>query len=125
MKQTKDLKGLIDYLTKNSNVFPKYCDSCGTVYASENTQVIGVRNGLVSCRIHCNNCGSTHIMNVSMPVNGLGIATRSPVNVDLNSIEEFNKFAGKSAVTPDDAIETYKSLNKIKSLNDFKKAVGA
>jgi hypothetical protein len=123
MNQQTEATKIIEYLKRNSNIIPKFCDNCGIVHSDENLQVIGTKNGMVSCRIHCTNCGSTHILNVSMPVNGMGVASRAPINVDLASVDEFNKFAGKTAVSVNDAIESYKALNKIKSVKDFIKAI--
>lgn len=122
MNQELEASKLIDFLKRNSAVVPKYCDSCGHEYAENSLQIIGNKGGNVSCRLHCYNCTATHILNVAMPMNGVGIASRAPVNVDLMSGDEFNKFAGKPAVDNNDAIETYRTLNKMRGLEDFMKA---
>ena len=124
MKEDTEATRIIEYLKKNSSVIPKYCDNCGTIHLDENLQVLGTRNGTVSCRIHCSNCGASHILNVAMPVNGIGIASRAPINIDLASTDEFNKFADKNVISDDDTINTYKSLHKMRSVSDFLKALG-
>lgn len=113
---------LLEFLRRNSAVVPKFCDSCGSPYSENSLQVIGNKGGNVSCRLHCQSCGATHILNIAMPVNGVGVASRAPVNVDLSSGDEFNKFAGKPAVNNNDTISTYRTLTKVRGLEDFMKA---
>jgi hypothetical protein len=123
MKEDIEATKIIEYLKRNSSVIPKFCDNCGTMHQEDNLQVIGTRNGTVSCRIHCHNCSASHILNVAMPVNGIGVASRAPINVDLTSADEFNKFASKTAISDDEAISTYKTLTKMRGVSDFLKAI--
>ena len=119
----QDPKKVLEFLKRNSNIVPKFCDSCGAEFTRDGIQIIGNKSGVITCRTHCASCSSTHILNVTIPVNGVGIASRSPVNVDLSSAEEFDKFAGKAAVSSDDAIDTYKTLDSMQSVNDFLDAI--
>lgn len=114
---------IIKFLRENTNIIPKYCDSCGSELNDNNVQILGQKDGSVMCRTHCDSCGSSHMLNVAMPQNGVGMASRRPINVDLTTAEEFSKFAGKSAVDSDDAIDTHKSLDAVEDLNDFIAAI--
>lgn len=116
---TFDPNKMLEYLKKNSNIIPKFCDNCGHQFHDEDINLVGTRNNTLMCRTHCENCGSMHMLNVSAPVGGVGMASRAPINVDISTNDEFNKFAGKAAVSSDDTIDSFKSLADINTINDF------
>lgn len=114
---------IIEYLKRNTSIVPKYCDNCGAIYQDHSLQVLGSKQGTVSCRIHCESCSGTHLLTVAIPVNGVGVATRAPMNVDLTSREEFSKFASKGAVAGNEAIESYRLLSEMRDMQDFIRAI--
>jgi len=104
--------------TTNSNliksllaVAPKHCDNCGSKYTEDNFKI--VRNSPASTVLHlkCNNCNSSYMINVMNPLSGMIGSQRTPVNIDLQTGQEIQEFAGKDAVSTDEAIDTYNDLD--------------
>lgn len=100
-------------------VAPKHCDNCGNKYLEDDFRVIKNSKLVTVFHLKCAKCNNAYMLNVMSAVNGMVGAQRLPVNTDLDKGEELQKFAGKNAVSKDEAIDILDQLKKKKSKSDF------
>lgn len=93
-------------------IAPKHCDNCGTKYTESDFKVIKSTAGGFVMHLRCQNCNNTYVLNVLNPGNGMVGTQRTPLNIDLNTDAEIQEFAGKDAVTKNDALDAYNSLSR-------------
>jgi hypothetical protein len=88
-------------------VAPKHCENCGVKYNSEDFKVM--RNTSINTLLHlkCSSCGNTYMLNVVSPMQGMVGASRIPLNLDLDTVDEVSKFAGKAKIGEDTALDIY------------------
>jgi hypothetical protein len=91
----------------------KHCDKCGSPYVPDDLNIIQ-ENGLATI-IHfsCSKCKASHIANFVMPI---GLASRVPVNTDLNP-NEVLFFAKQDKVSIDDVLVLYEVLENVKKVS--------
>lgn len=95
-------------------VAPKHCDNCGAKYDESDFRIMKTTNTSVVMHLRCRSCNNVYMINIMNPINGMVGAQRIPLNIDLVD-EELQKYAGKSSVTSDDALDLF---NKISSNSD-------
>lgn len=107
-----------DDVLNNKKVFfietiAKHCDKCGFPYTPNDLSIVQ-ENGLATI-IHfsCSKCKSSHIANFVMPI---GLASRVPVNTDLEP-DEVVDFAKQGKVSIDDVLVLYEVLEKVKRVS--------
>ncbi len=93
-------------------IAPKHCDNCGSKYTESDFKIIKSTPGGFVMHLRCQNCNNTYVLNVLNPGNGMVGTQRTPLNLDLVSDGEVQAFAGKDAVSKNDAIDIYNALNK-------------
>ncbi|KXK25705.1 MAG: hypothetical protein TR69_WS6001001508 [candidate division WS6 bacterium OLB20] len=93
------------------SVAPKHCDNCGSKYSEEDFRI--VRSSAVNTVLHlkCTVCNNAYMLNVMNPMNGMVGSQRTPINIDLRGTEEIEQFAGKDAVSQNEAIDTYNEID--------------
>lgn len=99
-------------------IAPKHCDNCGAKYSEADFKVIKSTPSGFVMHLRCQTCNNTYVLNVLNPGNGMVGAQRSPLNLDLTTDAEIQEFAGKEAVSRNDALDAYNSLPK--SINQQK-----
>lgn len=93
-------------------IAPKHCDNCGSKYTESDFKVIKSTPGGFVMHLRCQNCNNTYVLNVLDPGNGTVGTQRSPLNLDLNSDNEIQSFAGKESVSRNDALDAYNAIDK-------------
>lgn len=95
-------------------IAPKHCDNCGTKYTETDFKVIKSTPGGFVMHLRCQSCNNTYVLNVLNPGNGMVGTQRSPLNLDIVSDNEIQSFAGKDAISKNDAIDAYNAVdNKV------------
>ena len=116
MKTQKDLKqeSIEKIKTKALNqaraVAPKYCEKCGMKYEDVDFNLVQKNNGQSVFHLKCSRCANTYIINVVSPSPHVMASQRSSLNIDLRDAEEMTKFAGQKAVSKDEALDIYNTL---------------
>jgi len=95
-------------------VAPKHCDNCGSKYDESDFRIMKVTQTSVIMHLRCRSCNNVYMINIMNPINGMVGAQRIPLNIDLAD-EELHKYAGKSSVSADDALDLF---DKISSNSD-------
>jgi len=95
-------------------IAPKHCENCGNKYESTDFKVM--RSTSINTLLHlkCPKCGTTYMLNVVSPIQGMVGASRMPLNLDLYTSDEMSRFAGKSSTTKDEAISIFEQTDKLK-----------
>lgn len=112
-EQQKFIKSLL-------TVAPKHCDNCGNRYSENDFRIVKTTNSSIVLHLRCSNCNNTYMLNVMNPINGIVGAQRVPLNLDLLD-QEIQKFAGKEAVSNNDALDIYDTLKKVSTADDLKR----
>jgi len=90
-------------------VAPKHCDNCGARYSESDFRVMKSTSTNVIMHLRCRNCNNVYMLNIMNPVNGMVGAQRIPLNIDLQD-EEISKYAGKPAITEDEALDLFDKI---------------
>lgn len=101
-------------------VAPKFCERCGGEYSDDSFKLVQKDKKHSIFHLKCTKCGNTYMLNVVAPAPNLMASQRSSLNIDLVSVQEMSKFAGKGAVTKDEALDianTLKSKDIIKLIS--------
>ena len=61
------------------------------------------------------------MLNVMNPVNGMIGSQRTPINIDLRTGDEIQRFAGKEPVSRNEAIDTYNDIDSAGDASQLKK----
>jgi hypothetical protein len=91
-------------------VAPKHCDNCGAKYSEGDFRIMKSTNTSVILHLRCRTCNNVYMLNIMNPINGMIGAQRIPLNIDLVD-EEINKYAGKNAVSEDDALDLFDQIH--------------
>lgn len=110
-KQKSSIKNIME-------VAPKHCENCGHKYAEGDFKIMKNTNFNTLLHLKCSQCGSTYMLNVMNPVQGMIGASRMPVNLDISDSIEMAKFAGQTPVENDDAIDVY-DLTDVDNFDNF------
>jgi hypothetical protein len=102
-------------------VAPKHCDNCGNKYEETDFKVVKAQPGIIVMHLKCRNCGNAYMLNVVNPANGMVGAQRTPMNVDIQADDEIQKFAGREAVTKNDALDIFSGLDTNANQENLKK----
>lgn len=102
-------------------VAPKHCDNCGSKYSENNFKVVKTSPSNTVFHLKCVICGNAYMLNVINPVNGMIGAQRTPINIDLELGDEIQKFAGKTSVDKNEAIDVYNTLEPSITEDNLKK----
>ena len=108
MEESNDKQKFIKHFLA---VAPKHCDNCGSKYIESDFKVIKSTPGGFVMHLRCQSCQNTYVLNVMNPGNGMYGTQRSPMNLDLESDSEIQAFAGKEAVSRNDALDAYNMMN--------------
>jgi hypothetical protein len=104
---------------KNNPMFsPKYCENCGLQHVEEDFAFLGHQDGSLLFQISCRSCGLTYILRLHPSISGLA-AQKLEANVDITSPAELKKFAGKSKVEKDEALQVYIDIRKVQTIKQF------
>lgn len=95
-------------------VAPRFCEKCGTEYLDNDFRLVQKNNKQSVFHLKCTKCQNTYILNVVSPSPNVLASQRSSLNIDLRDAREISKFAGKRAVSKDEALDV---MNKITSGN--------
>lgn len=98
-------------------VAPKFCEKCGTQYKDEDFRLFQRNDKQSVFHLKCSKCNNTYILNVVAPGPNIIASQRSSLNIDLQDAKEMSKYAGKRAVSKDEALDV---MNKIEK-NDLEK----
>lgn len=107
-EKSQDTKN--DALNEARAVAPKYCEKCGFEYSDDNFQLVQKNNNQAVFHLKCSKCGNTYILNVVSPSPNIMASQRSSLNIDLTEPDEMSKFAGKGAVSKDEALDIFNIL---------------
>jgi hypothetical protein len=85
----------------------KFCDKCGTPYDLDDVQIIQEAGpSMTIIHFFCRKCGSE---NVASFVSSMGLATKIPINCDLN-LKELKRFTSANVISLDDILELHIKL---------------
>lgn len=124
MDENLDKDNLLDkenFIKHFLEIAPKYCDNCGSKYLDIDYKMIKSTPNGFFIHLRCPNCFNTYALNIVNPSNGILGAQKSVLNLDLSSDSEIDKFAGKSMVSKNDAIDIFGSLRSGVSKKELKK----
>ncbi len=99
-------------------VAPKHCENCGNKYSETDFKVMKSTSVNTLLHLKCSSCGNTYMLNVVSPMQGMVGASRTPLNLDLQSSNEFSKFAGNKPTKIDEAIDIYE-ITAHENFSDF------
>ena len=91
------------------SVAPKHCDNCGAKYDESDFRVMKTTQTSVILHLRCRSCNNVYMLNIMNPINGMVGAQRIPLNIDLVD-EELNRYAGRTSVTADDALDLFDKI---------------
>lgn len=117
------LKQLLEQLKQLPIVSPKYCDNCGHRHQESDYNFVGFQDGMFMFQVGCRNCGVSYVLRVSPSGAGLAAQRLDLLNVDINPTE-LNKFAGKSKVEKEEALEVFLDMKDVTTLDDFLRLFG-
>ena len=103
-------------------IIPKHCENCGNKYSDENLKVVRKTEQALLLHLQCASCGHAYMINVVSPNMNFQGSSRIPINTDISSAGEIEKFAGRPSINPDDVLDAVrfaKSLDKNSSLKDL------
>jgi hypothetical protein len=98
-------------------VAPKYCEKCGAQYLDESFRLVQKNEKQSVFHLKCPKCSNTYILNVVSPGPNVLASQRSSLNIDLKDAAEMSRFAGKGAVSKDEALDVMNQLQN----NDLEK----
>lgn len=99
----------------------KYCDNCGHKHMDADFKFIDHQDPNMVFQISCSNCGVVYILKVNPSSPGAVMQQRyESVLADI-SANEFNKFAGKTKVAKEEALQVYMDMQKVKNISEFMK----
>lgn len=104
-KQNKD-----QALNEARSVAPRFCERCGGEYTDDSFNLVQKNKKHSIFHLKCAKCGNTYMLNVVSPAPNLMASQRSSINIDLKDVKEMSKFAGKSAVSKDEALDVFNAL---------------
>lgn len=96
------------------SIAPKHCENCGHKYSESDFHLMKSSSINTLFHLKCSNCGNTYMLNIVSPMQGMVGASRIPLNLDLNSVEEITKFAGHKPTEADEAIDIFDDMSKSK-----------
>lgn len=102
-------------------VAPKHCDNCGSRYQENDFRIVKSSAASTVLHLKCHICNNAYMLNVMNPVNGMVGSQRTPVNIDLRSGDEIQKFAGKDPVSRNEAIDAFNKLDSASREDTFKR----
>ena len=110
-------------LSKARAIAPKYCEQCGTAYKDEDFHLVQEQPGSLTFHLKCHKCKNTYILNVMAPAPHLLASQKSKILLDITDKDELDKFAGKPAVSIDEALDVFNELQQhsIKDILENKK----
>lgn len=97
-------------LNKARAVAPKYCERCGGQYTDDSFKLVQKNDKHSVFHLKCAKCANTYMLNVVSPAPNLMASQRSSLNIDLDNVKEMSKFAGKVAVSEDEALDIANTL---------------
>ncbi len=99
-------------LNEARSVAPQYCEKCGSKYTDSSFKLVQKNNHQSVFHLKCQNCGNTYILNIVSPGPNIMASQRSSLNIDLRDASEMTKFAGKTAVSKDEALDVMNSIRE-------------
>jgi len=111
-----------DLLRNILTVAPKHCDNCGSKYDESDFRIMKVAQTSVVLHLRCRSCNNVYMLNIMNPINGMVGAQRIPLNIDLSD-EELDKYAGRSSVTADDALDVFNKIHTNGDINSIRKVL--
>ncbi len=102
-------------------VAPKHCDNCGSKYYETDFKIVKSSNVNTVLHLKCHVCNNAYMLNVMNPVNGMIGSQRTPINIDLRTGDEIQRFAGKDSVSRNEAIDTYNDIDSNLDIEQLKK----
>ncbi|MCA9379076.1 hypothetical protein KC640_01485, partial [Candidatus Dojkabacteria bacterium] len=87
-------------------------------HSERDYKFITFQDGAFIFQIDCQSCHLGYLLRVSPSPGGVAAQRLESLNVDL-SLDELKKFAGKSRVERDEALEVYTETSKVKTIDDF------
>jgi len=91
-------------------VAPKFCEKCGQQYSDESFNLVQKNSNQSVFHLKCPRCSNTYILNIVSPSPNVMASQRSNLNIDLKDAKEMSKFAGKKAVSKDEALDVMNQL---------------
>lgn len=100
------------------NLAPKHCDNCGSMYMPNNFKVLRVIENSALIHLSCSDCGNTYVINAYASNMGIG-SQRMPLILDLEDVNEVERFANLPPISKDDAIDLFNFLGENMSIKDL------
>lgn len=117
----QDEKNFSSFPNNIKQVIPRHCENCGHKYLNDNLKLIKKSDQAMLLHLQCNNCGHAYMINVVSPNTSVQGSSRIPINTDISSAAEIEKFAGRSPVSPDDVLDAHKLIKNLDKAEDLKK----
>jgi len=105
-------------LQQMPNVVPNFCDKCGSRHSKEDVEIVAQEHDRISLRLTCTSCGSTYMIQVQSPAEGV-VAARKTVSRSDISVGEMRKFIESETIDSEEILDVVLALKKVSTLGDF------
>ncbi len=99
-------------------LLPNYCDRCGMKHDKSDLEIVSQDNEKVVCRLGCTKCGSSYMIHINSPVDGIVAAKKSAYKVDV-SPAEIKKFSLTEEINQDEILDVFIALKDVATIQDF------
>lgn len=105
-------------LQQMPGLLPNFCDRCGAKHEKSDLEIVSQDFDKVVCRLGCINCGSSYMIHINSPAEGIVAAKKSAFKIDA-SVEEIKKFSMTDEINQDEILDVFMALKDVSTLKDF------
>ena len=106
-------------LQQMPGLLPNFCDRCGIKHERSDLEIVSQDNDKVVCKLSCSNCGSSYMIHINSPAEGIVSAKKAAFKMDA-SMDEIKKFSLTDDINQEEILEVFMALKDVATLKDFK-----
>lgn len=105
-------------LQQMPGLLPNFCDRCGIKHERSDLEIVSQDSDKVVCKLSCTNCGSSYMIHINSPADGVVSAKKAAFKMDA-SMDEIKKFALTDDINQDEILDVFMALKEVTTLKDF------
>jgi len=99
-------------------LLPNFCDRCGSRHEKSDLEVVSQDVDKVVCRLGCTNCGSSYMIHINSPAEGIVAAKKAAFKIDATPAE-IKKFSLTDEINQEEILDVFIALKDVNTIKDL------